>query len=77
MQVVEACFCTRNVTKFSFDNCRGCAMLVNSGLVLRRSDNAVFTVVEVVLACLPARNILKPNFHICSGCTRGVCVSNP
>ena len=30
MEVVQSCFETRNVLKFSFDNCRGCAMLVNS-----------------------------------------------
>ena len=30
MDVMEACFETRNVLKFSFDNCRGSAMLMDS-----------------------------------------------
>ena len=30
MDVMEACFGTRNVLKFSFDNCRGSAMLMDS-----------------------------------------------
>ena len=28
MEVVQSCFGTRNVLKVSFDNCRGCAMVV-------------------------------------------------
>ena len=30
VEVVQACVLTMNVTKFSFDNIRGCAMLVDS-----------------------------------------------
>ena len=55
MEVIQSCFGTRNVLKFSFDNCIGCAMLVNSCV----------TIVEVVQVSFSTRNLLNPNFHNC------------
>ena len=63
MEVVQSCFGTRNVLEFSFDKCRSCAMIV-----LRRSENAIFVVVEFVQACCSTKNDHKYNFHDCRGC---------
>ena len=54
--VVHACFRTRNAIKLIFDNCRGCAILVDSSLSAGIHSRSGF--VEVVQACLSTRNVL-------------------
>ena len=63
MEYLHACFRTRDALKFSFDNCRGCEMLVSFCF----SGGKVRGPVDVVQAWLSTINVLKPDFHNC-GC---------
>ena len=67
MEVVQACFKTRNVLKFSFDSCR-CVMLIDScfsGEV--RCFHCRGGPVEFVQLCFGIRNVLKFSFDNCRG----------
>ena len=69
-RALHACFGTRNALKFSFDNCKGVAMLVDSCFSAGKIRSSCFFTrggaVEVVQACFKTRNVLKFSFDSCS-----------
>ena len=81
MKGVQVCFETSNVLKFTFDNCRGGAMLVTSCFSAGKIKCSHFHCrggqVEVVQSCFGTRNVLKFSFDNCRGCSMLVdsCIS--